>query len=34
MITRDSAFIMDGVITDLVEHGVEVLLYETGTNVR
>lgn len=34
MITRDSQFTMDGVVTDLVEHGLEVLLYETGTSVR
>ena len=34
MIARDSQFAMDGVVTDLVEHGLEVLLYETGTSVR
>lgn len=33
-ITKDSEFVMDGVVTGLVEFGLEVLLYETGNTLR
>ena len=34
MISEQSEFVMDGVVIDLVEFGVEVLIYETSMNVR
>jgi len=33
-ITKDSEFIMDGVVTGLVEYGLEILLHETGFTLR
>ena len=32
-ITKDSEFIMTGVVTRLVEHGMDVLIFEAGTSV-
>jgi len=34
MISEQSEFVMNGVVIDLVEFGVEVLIYETSMNVR
>ena len=34
MISEQSEFVMDGVVIDLVEFGVEVLIYETSMTVR
>ena len=32
--SEDQEFVVDGVITDLVEHGFEVLVLQTGSTVR